>query len=63
MFKPHPHTGKLTELSLKQRQQNITYMIDKAIREWPELPKPKLERQIAVATPLNSPRPKMQGKM
>lgn len=64
MFKTHPHTNKLCELSLKQRHQNITYMIDQAIREWPELQKVKLERQVQVAaTPMNSPKPKMRGKM
>lgn len=62
MFKPHPHTGNLTELSLKQRQQNISYMLDKSIKDWPGLPKLKLERQVA-ATPFNSPKPVMRGKM
>lgn len=47
MLTIHPHTKKLTELSLKQRQQVIAYSYDTAIRQWPTLtissPRPRAD--------------------
>lgn len=37
-FKASPDSKKLTELSLKQRQQYILYIRDNHERAWPSLP-------------------------
>ncbi len=54
MFKPHPHTGELAELSLKQRQQLFEYkMIERTITLSQALKMERVPRRID--TPMPSP--------
>ncbi len=49
--------GELLELSLKQREQLISYRRERYERDFPALPPVRLERQRAVPTPIDIPPP------
>lgn len=54
MFTIHPHTKKLTELSLKQREHVYLYNRDKVVRVRPE-PIVVPPRDLVAETPRNTP--------